>query len=573
VSRYGGSSTRVYGPRSVAGNALAFQSHLYDADLGLVHMRARVLDPFTGQFLEPDPSGFADSANPYAGLANDPINLRDPTGRLIPLLVVGAVLVATNFEDFLAGSAVISEAVTTHSHALGDASAEVGGPFVGAVVATGVETIAGFFQAAHGLVQFPLAVCQMPVELGEGSAQVVEGMRTGNVYEAARGTSRVITSGAQVFGTLLGLRLGARAFIRPPARRSPVRAEPGPLPRYSSRGCTGGFCAAPESCFASGTLVQGETLRTIEDVRVGDRVGTWGGSDATSVDSSWRVIDLELESAANPGHMAWGTLLRSSSWLQERAIESIGDTVWLEVDELGMSGFGTVRSIRGPPPVTPGPGRVVLGTLTHENSDVWELALEGTSERLVVTGTHPLYSLDRGAWVRVDALLVGESLVTMDGPRRVESRTRREGTHRVYNLTVEEEHEYLVGVRGVRAHNTCPDVGAAAAGGATRAFGGLSRAAEFGLKPYGQLRQAIQGTGLQAHHLIEQRFAGVMGQNARQMMSVAVTPAEHQAFTNAWRALIPYGPNGTGAATREMVMDAARQIYSSHPEILGALGL
>jgi hypothetical protein len=64
-----------------------------------------------------------------------------------------------------------------------------------------------------------------------------------------------------------------------------------------------------------------------------------------------------------------------------------------------------------------------------------------------------------------------------------------------------------------------------------------------------------------------------MGQNARQMMSVAVTPDEHQAFTNAWRALIPYGPNGTGAATRETVMDAARQVYASHPEILRALGL
>jgi len=54
-----------------------------------------------------------------------------------------------------------------------------------------------------------------------------------------------------------------------------------------------------------------------------------------------------------------------------------------------------------------------------------------------------------------------------------------------------------------------------AARGATRAFGGLSRAGEFGLKPYGQLRQAIQGTGLQAHHLIEQRFAGLFGGAAR----------------------------------------------------------
>lgn len=106
-----------------------------------------------------------------------------------------------------------------------------------------------------------------------------------------------------------------------------------------------------------------------------------------------------------------------------------------------------------------------------------------------------------------------------------------------------------------------------------RAFGGLSRAGEFGIKPYGQLRKALKGTGLRAHHLIEQRFAGVMGQNARQMLSVAVTPAEHQAFTNAWRAAIPYGPAGTGAATTATVQQAARSIYSGYPEILEALGL
>jgi hypothetical protein len=54
---------------------------------------------------------------------------------------------------------------------------------------------------------------------------------------------------------------------------------------------------------------------------------------------------------------------------------------------------------------------------------------------------------------------------------------------------------------------------------------------------------------------------------------VAVTQAEDQAFTNAWRARIPYGPSGTGAATRESVLEAARDIYRNYPEILRGLGL
>ena len=109
--------------------------------------------------------------------------------------------------------------------------------------------------------------------------------------------------------------------------------------------------------------------------------------------------------------------------------------------------------------------------------------------------------------------------------------------------------------------------------GTASAFGGLSRAGQFGIQPYNHLTRALKGTGLQAHHLIEQRFADVLGQNARQMASVALTKAEHQAFTNAWRSAIPYGRQGTANATRQQVLDAARQIYSGHPELLRALGL
>jgi hypothetical protein len=78
---------------------------------------------------------------------------------------------------------------------------------------------------------------------------------------------------------------------------------------------------------------------------------------------------------------------------------------------------------------------------------------------------------------------------------------------------------------------------------------------------------------LQAHHLIEKRLALAMGQNARQMLSIALTTGEHQAFTNAWRAAIPYGERGTGAATVEWILEEAGRIYADYPAILQALGL
>ena len=103
-------------------------------------------------------------------------------------------------------------------------------------------------------------------------------------------------------------------------------------------------------------------------------------------------------------------------------------------------------------------------------------------------------------------------------------------------------------------------------------LGSLSRAGQYGIQPYNSLTKLLKGSGLQAHHLLEQRFAGVLGVSPRSMSSIALTPAEHQIFTNAWRQLIPYG-SGTANATREQIMNAARIIYKDYPDILKALGL
>ncbi len=115
--------------------------------------------------------------------------------------------------------------------------------------------------------------------------------------------------------------------------------------------------------------------------------------------------------------------------------------------------------------------------------------------------------------------------------------------------------------------------GSSAQGGAgSNGFGNLSEAAEYGIKPYNELRKELKGTDLQAHHLIEKRFSDVMVQEKGQMASMAVTPLEHQAFTNQWRAAIPYGA-GTQAATKHQVLSTAKDIYKNYPAILTALGL
>ena len=47
---------------------------------GLIYARARWMDPGTGTYLTPDPSGYRDSSNLYAVMGGDPVNNTDPTG-------------------------------------------------------------------------------------------------------------------------------------------------------------------------------------------------------------------------------------------------------------------------------------------------------------------------------------------------------------------------------------------------------------------------------------------------------------------------------------------------------------
>ena len=104
----------------------------------------------------------------------------------------------------------------------------------------------------------------------------------------------------------------------------------------------------------------------------------------------------------------------------------------------------------------------------------------------------------------------------------------------------------------------------------------FERAQEFGIRPYNELRKLTQGTGLQVHHIVERRFAdvGTLEIAPKRMLSVVLTPEEHQVFTNMWRKAIGYSnslnPIKTTTATAEDIWDAAQSIYAKIPALLDA---
>lgn len=88
---------------------------------------------------------------------------------------------------------------------------------------------------------------------------------------------------------------------------------------------------------------------------------------------------------------------------------------------------------------------------------------------------------------------------------------------------------------------------------------------------YGNLTKTLKGTGLHAHHLLEQRFASALGLKANDMMAVALTKSQHQVYTNRWRKAIGYGVDYTKYSMDNLLKVAQEKVYYDAPELVELL--
>ena len=227
-----------------------------------------------------------------------------------------------------------------------------------------------------------------------------------------------------------------------------------------SSGCGPGGCGLDPTCFTAGTVVAtGSGLVPIETIRVGDRVLSPGDDPAvqstTAVDASWVVLRVSAPSPDRPEDTIEVSLLRPAAWVEALGAV-VGGWVPLTIAELGVDGFAKVRAIESAPDVRAGPGHVVLMTVTHENRDILRIRLRETGEDIEPTGLHPLFSVDRNAWVGAAKLFVGERLKAGTGVVTIEQIGWRSPAQ-VYNFEIEGTHAYLVGRSRLWSHNagTC----------------------------------------------------------------------------------------------------------------------
>jgi RHS repeat-associated protein len=95
---YDGSYSAI--TESTIGNPYLFTARRYDPESGNYYYRARIYSPALGRFLSMDPLGYeAGDANLYRYVFNNPANLTDPTGEIVPILIAVAVL-ATKAIDY-----------------------------------------------------------------------------------------------------------------------------------------------------------------------------------------------------------------------------------------------------------------------------------------------------------------------------------------------------------------------------------------------------------------------------------------------------------------------------------------
>jgi RHS repeat-associated protein len=219
----------------------------------------------------------------------------------------------------------------------------------------------------------------------------------------------------------------------------------------------------PFICFTAGTLVHSAAgKRAIEALRVGQRTLTEGtkdawdlpGDDRTHIDpATWRLVRLRTAKPAGSDNIVDAELLRPLAWIAAcRAVA--GSQIHFELAELGIDGPADVLAIEPCPDIEPGRGQVITGTFTTARCSVLEVRLSN-GEVLEPTPPHRFFSETRQDWVAAGELRVGECLRTSSGLAvTVESLALKAGEHRVYNLEVEQEHQFYVGEGGVLVHNS-----------------------------------------------------------------------------------------------------------------------
>ncbi len=398
---------------SPVGNPFLYTGREYDDETGLYHYRARAYDPATGGFLQEDPLGLADDINPVAYVLANPISFTDPFG----------------------------------TSAIGDVADEIitliqDNPWLGTLI-TSTPIVAEIIELISAIS-------------GTDYTAWLEGGAEGE--PESMGWWDRISRGAQAAITLAGAAVGVlMKFEKVRDKLKKLGAKPG------------GGKPTVENCFKAGTLVAVIAgFVAIEKVAIGmavqsapdplsDEATVRRAADPDAheaiVPKDWRLVDLRM--SLGNASVKYISILRPVAWLSVNGITE-GATVAMSLVEARKAGVAVVERVRACPDIeTADPGtEIVTGLYRTTGAEVMDLWVEGVSESIVTTGTHPFWSVDRRCWVPTNCLVEGERVACKQGclvVRRVRARDDRET---VFNIEVRRHHTYFVTSERIWVHNS-----------------------------------------------------------------------------------------------------------------------
>jgi hypothetical protein len=189
---------------------------------------------------------------------------------------------------------------------------------------------------------------------------------------------------------------------------------------------------------------------------------TFGAPRPQAVDpATWKLVRLRAELRFDDGSLNDVNVetLQPPEWLSMHNVR-VGGAAPLPLDllEMGLPDDlgATVLAIEPCPPLAPGAGQTVLTTVNHLSDDIHELTIrdaQGNRETIRTTSGHKFYSASRTTWLAASDLQPGEHLDSLAGPLEVVSFHPYPGRHRVYNLTVQNDHVYRVSNLAALVHN------------------------------------------------------------------------------------------------------------------------
>ena len=174
-------------------------------------------------------------------------------------------------------------------------------------------------------------------------------------------------------------------------------------------------------------------------------------------DENWYEVIFEEVHGGSTAKLAL-----HQNWINQKGYE-VDAVVEINMPEQGISGPFRITSIKHILPQkipvdddeTDEYGyRPVTALFTHHSNQVFIIDFDN-GESIGVTYQHPIYSMKAGDWKFAGELDVGEEVLNYEGKARVASLTKKEGSETVYNLEVQEVHNFLVGESGIVVHNSC----------------------------------------------------------------------------------------------------------------------